>query len=37
VNVGKSLRATVDYLLGTIGGAIYGGAVAVLIPHSGSR
>lgn len=35
VNVGKSLRATVDYLLGTIGGAIYGGAVAVLIPHSG--
>ena len=33
MSVGKSLKATLDYLLGTIGGAIYGGAVAVLIPH----
>jgi uncharacterized membrane protein YccC len=35
MSVGRSLKATRDYLLGTIGGAIYGGAVAVLIPHSG--
>lgn len=35
MSVGRSLKATRDYLLGTIGGAIYGGAVAILIPHSG--
>jgi uncharacterized membrane protein YccC len=35
MSVGRSLQATRDYLLGTLGGAIYGGAVAVLIPHSG--
>jgi hypothetical protein len=34
MSVGRSLKATVDYLLGTLGGAIYGGAIAVLIPHS---
>ena len=34
ISVGKSLQATVDYLLGTIGGALYGGALAVLVPHS---
>jgi Fusaric acid resistance protein family len=34
MSVGRSLKATRDYLLGTIGGAIYGAAVAVLIPHS---
>ncbi len=33
MSVGRSLKATVDYLLGTLGGAIYGGAIAVLIPH----
>src|SRR4029078_5729148 len=33
-SVGRSLKATRDYLLGTIGGAVYGGAIAVLIPHS---
>jgi uncharacterized membrane protein YccC len=33
MSVGRSLKATGDYLLGTIGGAIYGGAVAILIPH----
>src|SRR5216684_6554573 len=32
---GRSLKATRDYMFGTIGGAIYGGAMAVLIPHSG--
>ena len=34
VSVGRSLKATTDYLIGTVGGAIYGGAIAVLIPHS---
>ncbi len=32
MSVGRSLKATRDYMLGTIGGAIYGGAIAVLIP-----
>jgi uncharacterized membrane protein YccC len=35
MSVGRSLKATRDYLVGTMGGAIYGAAVAVLIPHSG--
>ncbi len=35
LSVGRSLKATRDYLVGTVGGAIYGGAVAVLVPHSG--
>jgi fusaric acid resistance family protein len=35
MSVGRSLKATRDYLVGTVGGAIYGGAVAVLVPHSG--
>jgi uncharacterized membrane protein YccC len=35
MSVGRSLKATRDYMLGTVGGAIYGGAIAVLIPHSG--
>jgi uncharacterized membrane protein YccC len=34
MSVGRSLKATTDYMLGTIGGAVYGGAIAVLIPHS---
>jgi uncharacterized membrane protein YccC len=33
MSVGRSLKATFDYLLGTLGGAIYGGAIGVLIPH----
>jgi uncharacterized membrane protein YccC len=33
LNVGRSLKASFDYLVGTIGGAIYGGAVTVIIPH----
>ena len=32
-SLGRSLRATLDYLVGTLGGAISGGAIAVLIPH----
>jgi Fusaric acid resistance protein family len=35
MSVGRSLKATRDYLVGTIGGAIYGGTIAVLIPHNG--
>ena len=35
MSVGRSLKATRDYLIGTIGGAIYGGTIAVLIPHNG--
>jgi uncharacterized membrane protein YccC len=34
MSVGRSLKATADYLLGTLGGAIYGGIVAVAIPHT---
>jgi uncharacterized membrane protein YccC len=34
VSVGRSMKATIDYLLGTVGGAIYSGAVSVLIPHN---
>ena len=34
MSVGRSLKATFDYLVGTLGGAIYGGAVGVLVPHS---
>jgi uncharacterized membrane protein YccC len=33
MSVGRSLKASFDYLLGTLGGAVYGGAVAVFIPH----
>ena len=35
MSVGRSLKATRDYMLGTVGGAVYGGALAMLIPHSG--
>lgn len=34
MSVGRSLKATRDYLIGTIGGAVYGGAVAITIPHA---
>ena len=34
MSVGRSLKATFDYLLGTLGGAIYAGIIGVLIPHS---
>jgi uncharacterized membrane protein YccC len=33
MSVGRSLMATFDYLVGTLGGAVYGGAIGVLIPH----
>ena len=35
MSVGRSLKATRDYLIGTVGGALYGAAIAILIPHNG--
>jgi uncharacterized membrane protein YccC len=32
-SVGRSLRATIDYLFATLGGVVYGGTIAVLVPH----
>jgi uncharacterized membrane protein YgaE (UPF0421/DUF939 family) len=34
VSFGRSLKATIDYLMGTLGGAVYGGAVAALFPQA---
>jgi uncharacterized membrane protein YccC len=34
VSFGRSLKATTDYLIGTLFGAIYGGIVVSLIPHA---
>jgi uncharacterized membrane protein YccC len=34
-SVGRSLKATIDYFVGTLGGAVYAGTVAALIPHAG--
>src|SRR5215471_14479047 len=31
MSVGRSLKATTDYLVGTLGGAIYAGAVGTLV------
>ncbi|HYM04258.1 MAG TPA: FUSC family protein, partial [Stellaceae bacterium] len=33
-SVGGSLKATLDRLTGTLGGAVYGAAVGLLVPHS---
>jgi uncharacterized membrane protein YccC len=35
MSVGRSLKISRDYMFGTMGGALYGGAIAVLVPHSG--
>jgi uncharacterized membrane protein YccC len=35
LSVGGSLKIAGDYLLGTVGGAIYGGAITILVPHHG--
>jgi uncharacterized membrane protein YccC len=35
MSVGRSLKATRDYLVGTVGGALYGAVIAILIPHHG--
>lgn len=34
MSVGGSLKAAVEYSVGTLGGAIYAGAIATLVPHS---
>jgi uncharacterized membrane protein YccC len=34
VTFGRSVKATLDYLAGTVGGAIYAGTVSLLIPHA---
>jgi uncharacterized membrane protein YccC len=34
VSFGRSVKATIDYLVGTLCGAIYAGAVAALLPHT---
>ena len=33
LSIGRSLKTSVDYLLGTVGGTAYGAALALLIPH----
>lgn len=34
VSFGRSLKATIDYLVGTLGGAVYAGTIAALLPHA---
>jgi hypothetical protein len=34
MSAGGSLRATLEYIIGTVGGAAYGGAIGALIPHA---
>jgi uncharacterized membrane protein YccC len=34
VSVGGSLRATIEYIVGTVFGAIYAGAIGVTVPHA---
>jgi len=34
LSVGGSVRATIEYVVGTLGGAVYAGAVGALIPHA---
>jgi uncharacterized membrane protein YccC len=34
VSIGGSLRATIEYNIGTLGGAVYAAAVGLLIPHA---
>src|ERR1700756_964956 len=34
VSFGRSLKATADYVIGTLGGVFYAGAIGVLVPHS---
>jgi uncharacterized membrane protein YccC len=35
MSVGKSLKVTLDYMEGTLGGAVYSGAIAALFPKAG--
>ena len=34
MSVGGSLRATLEYIIGTLGGAIYAAIIGVLVPHA---
>ena len=34
MSIGASIRATAEYVVGTLGGVIYASAVAVAVPHS---
>jgi uncharacterized membrane protein YccC len=34
ISLGRSLKATLDYFAATLGGVIWGGIVAVLVPHT---
>lgn len=34
VSFGRSLKATLDYFIGTLGGVVYAGAIGVVFPHS---
>src|SRR5262249_24140239 len=36
ISVGRSLKASMDYLVSTLGGAIYVGAIGAFIPHDNS-
>lgn len=36
MSFGRSLKATADYLIGTLFGAVYGGLVVSLVPHHGA-
>ena len=33
MSAGGSLRATLEYIIGTVGGAVYGAIIGVLVPH----
>jgi uncharacterized membrane protein YccC len=33
MSLGRSVKVASDYLIGTVGGVVYGGALAILIPH----
>ncbi len=35
LSLGKSLKTTIDYLVGTLGGAVYSGLIAAIVPHDG--
>src|SRR5271154_4885358 len=34
MSTGGSLRATLEYIVGTVGGAVYAGIIGLLIPHT---
>ncbi len=34
ISLGRSLKATLDYFAATIGGVLWGGLIAVLVPHT---